>query len=402
LLDLGNAPRLQLQAGESPTRVLPPLPARDSVLLSWMLEVASSSANDTLQDIFVRIRTTPETETWYCTKSLFLEGIKPIANLRCISFGHDSAYYDSRYEKIVPDPLQIGYSIFNDGNTTANACEVHLLLPAGWKFADGVVDPVAFGEIAVGDTVTHTWLITPDTDHQWEAELSIDFQSTCSDDTVHGACTHRIGFATPGVWDLVVTPIRMEFRAERDGPLPVAQTASIWTANALPLNWTATPQAPWLDVQPNSVNGPGQIIVQPSTTQLSANVYQTPIVLESNWHRPRSILVVYEVSEKTSSISGPPRFPEALTVFPNPYSVGSGRQLHIIVPEEFRSSNEEVQLSIHDLLGRELRQMNIEKNRMSDEMTVVDLAILSERSCVVIVSLRNSTRTVSKLVLLTP
>ncbi|MFZ1730071.1 MAG: NEW3 domain-containing protein [Bacteroidota bacterium] len=402
LIDLGNAPRLKLQSGESPTRALPPLPARDSVQLSWMLEVASPSTIDTLQDISVLITTTPATETWYCAKSLFLEGIVPVANLRCISFGHDSAYLDGRYEKIVPDPLQIGYSIFNDGNTAANACEVHLLLPAGWKFADGVVDPIAFGDIAAGDTVTHTWLITPDTNFQWADELSINFLPTCSGDTVHGACTHRIGFAAPGVWDIVVTPIRMVFRAERDGPLPSPQTASIWTANALPLNWTATPQASWLDVQPNSANGPGQIIVQPNTTQLSPSVYQTPIVLESNWHLPRNILVVYEVNEKTSSVAGPPQAPEALTVFPNPYSAGSGSQLHVIVPEEFRSSSDELQLSIHDLLGRELRQMNVEKNRLPGEMTVVDLAIPSERSCVVVVSLRSSMRTLSKLVLLTP
>lgn len=401
-IDLSAAPLLRLKPAQLPMQPLPPIPARDSAKLTWLLETVSVPGTNIPQDVAITISASVFPDTWQCAARTVLEGIPLEAKLRCVVFGHDSAFYDPRYERVIPDPLQVIYTIINEGTAVATPCEVTLLLPNGWHLSDGVVNPALFGSIAPGDTVQRSWLITPDSTYQWTPSIAIDFRGGCGADSIHGGCVHNIGFATPGNRDLVFTPMRMFFRAETNGVLPLAQSAEVWTLAADPLRWTATTQTFWLDVLPAVTDGPGRIDIRPLTTALPPAVYSSAVELESVQQQRRSIDVVYEVTDNTMDIPSAPASPGSLRVYPNPFPAAGGGALHIRLPEGMRETTEDLTFSVHDMLGRELQRSPIPRSAIVGEHLRVPLTLDAAQRRFVLITIRSAREAASALLLLTP
>ncbi|MDX9760292.1 MAG: NEW3 domain-containing protein [Bacteroidota bacterium] len=401
-IDLAAAPLLRLKAGQLPMQPLPPIPARDSATLTWLLETVSVPERNTPQDIAITISASVFAETWQCAASTVLEGIPLDAKLRCMVFGHDSAYYDPRYERIIPDPLQVWYSIVNDGNAPSQPCAVTLVLPEGWRLADGVANPADFGSIDPGDTLTRAWLITPEEGAPWRDRMTLTFTSDCGADSIDGGCDHNIGFSTALLRDIVFTPLRMYFRAEKNGVLPPAQSAEVWTFAADPLRWTATPQASWLDVQPAVTDGPGRIDIRPLTTALPSAVYSSAVELQSVQQQRRSIDVVYEVTDNTMEIPSAPVAPGSLRVYPNPFPTAGGGALYIALSEGMRETTDDLTFSVHDMLGRELQRGAIPRSTIVGEHARVSLALDATQRRFVLITIRGTREAASALLLLTP
>jgi hypothetical protein len=401
-IDLANAPRLRLAAGEQAAQALPVLSPRDSMRLSWRLAVASSPPQDISQEVMVSVSAGMGGGFRYCSRSLRLDGIPRKAKLRCIAFGHDSAYYDMKYEIIVPDPLQVWYSIYNEGTADAQACEVSLLLPPGWKFADGVTNPALFGTIVPGDTVTRSWLISPVEGAPWNDAITLAFSGACGNDSIEGGCLHQIGLSTDNTRELLFTPLRMVFEAETGGPLPTAQSASVWTAGAAPLSWTATATAAWLDAYPATMQGAGQIDIRPNTTAFAAGVYSTNVLLGTGQQAPRAIEVYYDITDGTMAVPPASAAAHGMQLYPNPYSISRHGMLHVVMAGDPRDAEAGLLCSIHDLLGRELQRTVIDRTEIRGGTMRIPFNARAARIGPVLVTIRGAREYTSMLLLLTP
>jgi hypothetical protein len=398
-LDLADAPHLQLRHGEVPLRSLSALAARDSVHLSWQLEVADIPRADSLQHVHVRIHHDHSPLVTRCDASILLEGLIPSPRLLCLTSGHDSAFYDTHYETIVPDPLQVQYSLVNTGTAPATGCSVELLLPVGWDMHRGV-NPADFGDIAPGDTVTRSWFITPGKEFQWEQTLTLSWRSACDNIVPDTGCMHRIGFDTPGEWDVVLSPRRLLFTAERDGPLPAAQQVQIWTKAGSSLSWTVSGGTPWLDVQPVTDSGPGSMTLRPNTTALAAGVHYAPLQVESVMLIPRPLEVLYEITDGTTGVRVPHSHAANLEVYPNPHSLLHGSRLHILLPGALRNAPS-MEITLHDLLGRTLFTTGWCAADSPSGVAAIPLPASIQRPQPVILSLRNGHGQWNKVVMLT-
>ncbi len=398
---LGDAPRLRLRAGEPSTRPIPAIAAHDSVELGWLLEVADSPETDSIQTVSIVLRQA-ELVLSSCAGTTVLQHMPAIAKLRCLAFGHDSAYYDAKYEIIVPDPLQVWYSISNEGTADAQACEVSLLLPPGWKFADGVTNPALFGTIVPGDTVARSWLITPVEGAPWSDAITLAFSGACGSDSIEGGCVHQIGLSTGNTRELVFTPLRMVFEAEEGGPLPPAQSAHVWTAGAAPLSWTATPTAPWLDAYPAMMQGAGSIDIRPNSTAYPAGMYHADVLLGTGQQAPRAIEVYYDITDGTMAVPPASAAAHGMQLYPNPYSISRHGMLHIVMTGSARQAEGGLLCSIHDLLGRELQRTVIDNAEIADGTVRIPFNARAARIGPVLVTIRGAREFASMLLLLTP
>lgn len=398
---LDSAPGLRPRAGEATTRSVPSVPQRDSVQLVWTLEAVQAPGADTTQRAEVLIQRGGRLLTT-CAASTLLEGMPRFARLSCLASGHDSAYSDPRYERIVPDPLQVWYSILNSGTVEASSCAVTLLLPPDWRLADGVANPADFGTIAPGDTVTRSWLITPEEGAPWTDHLSIAFTGGCGTDTIAGGCTHQIGLSSTITRDVVFTPLRLQFEAERNGPLPAAQTAQVWTAGAAPIEWSATPSLPWLDALPAMTQGPGSIVVRPNSTDLSVASHTAVIHIGSGQPSSRGITVFYRITDGTSSTPPVAVSLDGMHAYPNPYSPGSHGMLHIRLSDALRDAAEPLHCSIHDLLGRELHHVVVGKEDTRNGVLSLRFASSPMQAGPVLLTVRGARHRATMLLMLAP
>ncbi|PLX26056.1 MAG: hypothetical protein C0600_11250 [Ignavibacteria bacterium] len=169
-IDLTQASRLALAAGESAVKTLGMIGDHQSRMISWLLTPLPGSTDEE-QQISIHYRSAQETAWKQCEAAVVIEGWPEEAGLMCSTAGHDSLYSDQYYERFIPHPLHVSYSVTNTGTVRLTGCEATIIPPPAFALAgsdstqsftspeygnepDGPVSP---GTLLPGRSCTRWW-----------------------------------------------------------------------------------------------------------------------------------------------------------------------------------------------------------------------------------------------------
>ncbi|MCB2205545.1 T9SS type A sorting domain-containing protein [bacterium] len=285
-----------------------------------------------------------------CMRSIHVEGGTPEHVLRCVTAGHDTVWVDDYIERIIPDPLQLQYTLKNDGQSVTPACEVAILPPAMLRLVNGADSIRSIPALSPGAQFSVEWLLAIDYQALVPGPWIVRWETSCGDSVLQPACDHPIDVVNRRPAGLVVSPWLLRFEAEHNGPLPAPQTVQTWMGDASPANWSISAKPAWIDSDPASGSNVQTVTVQPNTTGLAVGTHTGMLDFS---HTPLStgdVQIVY-VLRNPLSVAIPPLATKLRinAVYPNPVE-GSGKI--VIVCETLPET--EVQLRMHDLLGREV------------------------------------------------
>ncbi len=110
---------------------------------------------------------------------------------------------------------------------------------------------------------------------------------------------------TPPKPVLSVTPAGLTFQAVEDGPRPAAQTLAVANTGAGTLEWTASADEAWLEIDPQSGAGDGTISVRPTLDGLDPGTYDAVVTVEAEGAdgAPRAIPVSFTVDPKPAALA---------------------------------------------------------------------------------------------------
>jgi hypothetical protein len=351
VIDLTQAPNLKLASGETTLKSVATLD--QSAQLEWMLEAIATQV-DTMQELLVRYRSAEHPEWSECRASLIVSAWPEIAELRCATGGHDSLFADAAYEIIVPEPFQVSYTATNSGTVTLTGCTATIVLPEGFSLtgSDSVQQfgALVAGTLAPNESATRWWTVTTTDQLQDFGAKDITWVWTSDQQGSVNGCTHVVQVIPDPSSGITLTPLRLYFEAELDGPLPAAQAVKLWTGGGLAMPWTAQSDTWYIDLAPVAGDHAADISVQPNTTMLNKGLHASTITLAcAAPNLPQRIAVDYMIT----SLTGIEEQPVARTltlgaVYPHPIPLDGEARLLL------RSTVETpVRITLHDLLGRE-------------------------------------------------
>jgi hypothetical protein len=315
-IDLTGAPHLKIAAGDSASRFIVGILAHGSTQCVWQLSTASSSDHPVSERIDVRYRHRGDTAWIACSRDIHIGGEQRIAALACSTAGHDSVWADKAYERVIPAPVQLQYTITNNGNAPAPACEAAIVLPPMYRLVNRADSIQSYPAILPGQRASREWLLDVDPDLIHAGDETVRWVRRCDGIALDSSCAWRITLSLASPEGLVYSPWLLRFFAKQNEALPPAQTVHSWTGGALPSLWQLSSSASWLDYQPRSGSLASTIQVQPTSTALPAGVHATSIDFAPAPPRAlRGIQVLYEIG--TLLGTDRPATPSALQLAPN-------------------------------------------------------------------------------------
>ena len=375
LIDLAQAPRLALASSESASKTISVIASHTTANLAWQL-LPQPAPRAESQEIVVLYKSEQMTAWQECRVTVFIEAWPEEVTVTCATGGHDSLYADAHYEQFIPDPLHVSYTVTNTGTVALTGCEASIILPPEFalagsdstqsftspEYGNEPGGPVAEGTILPNASCTRWWKITPT---QAIADIDpkqIRWQWTSDQQGEQSGCERTMHIIPDNPQSIVLTPLHLQFEAERGGALPSAQNLQLWTGGGLVMPWTAQPSEWWLGAEPVSGSQSAQIAVQPNSTQLAEGAHGAEILLAAMTAN-RRVAVTYIIH--TSTGTGEPPATGALTLDAWPQPVPSGTRLHVRIGDLTgeRLSGETCRLTLHDLLGRERFSQEVESNR---------------------------------------
>jgi hypothetical protein len=302
-----------------------------------------------VQSLRVRFEYTPSNASTACERSVIIGGAPRISSLACSTAGHDSVWVDSYYEALLPDPLQVQYTLRNTGNIATPPCQLAILPPPMLLLEAGEDSIRAVPALQPGDAYAAEWLLRIDEAKVTPEPWIIRWKTECEGLSEIPACEHGIQLMQRAPIGIVLTPWLLRFEAERDGPLPATRTVQVWTGGGLTPSWTATSVPLWLDVSPLFGAGHTVMTAVPNTTSLPLGEHTDRIVLSETPISTGDVQVIYSIRTPLGVDPGARPFTLFIgSVYPNPATVGA-----MLAVEYRNTSAAEVTLSLHDLLGRE-------------------------------------------------
>ncbi len=353
VIDPAQAPRFVLAPYERADRTIAVIDSHAIANSGWsLIPLPAPRAEE--QDIVVRYRSDQMSAWKECRTTIHIEAWPGIAELRCATGGHDSLFADAAYEIIVPEPFQVSYTATNSGTVTLTGCAAEIVLPEGFALAGsdsvqqfGTLVP---GTLAPNESATRWWTVTTTDQLQDFGAKDITWVWTSDQQGSGSGCTHVVQVIPDPSSGITLTPLRLYFEAELDGPLPAAQAVKLWTGGGLAMPWTAQSDTWYIDLAPVAGDHAADISVQPNTTMLNKGLHASTITLAGAApNLPRRIAVDYMIT----SLTGISEQPAARTltlgaVYPHPIPLdGEARLLLRSVTET------PVRITLHDLLGRE-------------------------------------------------
>jgi hypothetical protein len=291
----------------------------------------------------------PSNATTACEIGVIIGGAPRISSLACSTAGHDSVWVDSYYEALLPDPLQVQYTLRNTGNIATPPCQLAILPPPMLLLEAGEDSIRAVPALQPGDAYAAEWLLRIDEAKVTPEPWIIRWKTECEGLSEIPACEHGIQLMQRAPIGIVLTPWLLRFEAERDGPLPATRTVQVWTGGGLTPSWTATSVPLWLDVSPLFGAGHTVMTAVPNTTSLPLGEHTDRIVLSETPISTGDVQVIYSIRTPLGVDPGARPFTLFIgSVYPNPATVGA-----MLAVEYRNTSAAEVTLSLHDLLGRE-------------------------------------------------
>ncbi|MCB2206432.1 T9SS type A sorting domain-containing protein [bacterium] len=366
-IDLSSATRFTLASGETTEKTITVIDSQATGTVTWLLiPQPASTAED--QEVIVRYRSDEQTEWKECSVIIHIEAWPEETGTDCATGGHDSLYADPYYERFIPDPLFVSYTVTNTGTIALTGCEASIILPPEFvlagsdstqlftspEFANQQGGPVSPGTLLPNASCTRWWMITPSNQLTAAGPVNVTWQWRSDQQGSSDGCSSSIEvvFDSPG--SVVLSPKHLYFEAERGGPLPAAQSVQLWTGGGLSMPWSMQPTETWLNANPLSGSQEATVVVQPNSTMLDVgghgaalNVSATP----SN----RSIAVTYVIRKSTGVDD--PSLPAALTLEAWPQPVAIGGMLQVAIPG---AGDESYRLSLYDMLGRERLSRTLE------------------------------------------
>ncbi|MCZ7558460.1 MAG: T9SS type A sorting domain-containing protein [Bacteroidia bacterium] len=297
----------------------------------------------------VRFEYTPSNASTFCEASSIIGGAPRVAAMACATAGHDTVWTDSFYESLIPDPVQVQYTLRNTGNIPTPACELAILPPPALLLEAREDSIRSVPVLQPGDAFSAEWLLRIAMDKITPGSWPIRWVTQCADGVQPPQCEHSVFLRERAPEGVVLTPWLLRFEAERDGPLPALRHVQVWTGGGLTPSWTATSVPLWLDVSPLFGAGHTVMTAVPNTTALPLGEHADRIVLSETPISTGDVQVIYSIRTPLGVDAG--ALPTSLligAVYPNPATVGA-----MLAVEYRNTSAVEVTLSLHDLLGRE-------------------------------------------------
>jgi hypothetical protein len=291
----------------------------------------------------------PSNASTACEIGVIIGGAPRISSLACSTAGHDSVWVDSYYEALLPDPLQVQYTLRNTGNIATPSCQLAILPPPMLLLEAGEDSIRAVPVLQPGDAYAAEWLLRIDEAKVTPEPWIIRWKTECEGLNEIPACEHGIQLMQRAPIGVVLTPWLLRFEAERDGPLPASRQVQVWTGGGLTPSWTATSVPLWLDVSPLFGAGHTVMTAVPNTTALPVGEHADRIVLSETPISTGDVQVIYSIRTPLGVDNRTrPGAPSIGSVYPNPVSAGA-----MLVVEYRNAAPSEIALSLHDMLGRE-------------------------------------------------
>ena len=344
MLDETLLQRALLAAGETAEQQRAELSPGERWQVRWRLEPQEGD-RDYAQRLRVRFSFEPAIPPTLCEAVTLIGGAPREVDLRCETAGHDSVWADNYYETLIPDPVQVQYTLRNDGNATSTSCAVAIVPPPMLELAEGEDSVRTIPALAPGERYSAEWLLRLVPERITSEPWVIRWESDCE-----GAesCEHRVTFVDRSPAGVVVTPWLLRFTAEREGPLPATREVRLWTGGGLTPAWSITTQPAWLDAVPSSGAGHTVMIAGPNTTSLTVGPHAGVLQLDVLPLSTGDIRVLYDIGGKLGTGDTPsPEVPYIGVPYPNPVSAGA--DVRVLLRAEGDAS---LRLELRDLLGR--------------------------------------------------
>jgi hypothetical protein len=347
LLDEGLFSRAELVAGEVAEQLRPELRPGERWDVSWRLRPLAGDQTQA-QRFRVRFFFTPDIPPTLCEAQTIIGGAPRTVDLRCSTAGHDSVWTDMYYEILIPDPLQLQYTIRNEGTRTSASCSVAILPPPMLELIGGQDSIRVLPALAPGEFFSMEWSFRILSDRITPEPWVVRWQSDCEGLAPAADCTLMVTLVNRNPVGLVVTPWLLRFEAERGGPLPAAQDVHLWTGGGEEPQWTVAAQPPWLDAAPSAGSGHAVMTVGPNTTVLPVGMHADVLRLDVIPLSTGDIQVNYDIRTKldvdvpirrTSTIIG--------AIYPNPVASGGEVRLQLLA-----DPGAVLHIELRDILGR--------------------------------------------------
>lgn len=287
-----------------------------------------------------------------CTRALRVEAAPGRYAAYCVTAGHDSVWRDPYYGRLIPNPLQLQYTLGNNGALDLPACDVAIVLPAPLRLAAGEVGVRRVPVLRPGERWSVEWLLDVDDASAIPGPWTVRWEVRCGDSLLDLSCVREIGVAEQAPAGIVLTPWLLRFEGERGEELPSPREVQTWTGGGTEPPWQFAALPPWMDATPAGGRGHVRLAVAPNTTMLVPGRHADSLVIAPAPLQPGTIHIRYVLEGVLGAEEA--TMPIALemgAVHPNPVPAGSMLQVEITAP-----SAHMVMVTVHDLLGRERRR----------------------------------------------
>jgi hypothetical protein len=347
LLDDGLLQRAMLAPGETAERQRAELRPGETWDARWRL-VPQWGDRAYSQRLRVRFFFDPLIAPTLCEAVTEIGGAPRDATLRCETAGHDSVWADSYYEAMIPDPLQVQYTVRNTGNVTSAACALAIIPPPMLELAGGEDSVRTVPALLPGESFAAEWLLRVLPDRITTEPWVVHWRSDCEGLAAGSACAHAITFIGGAPAGVVLTPWLLRFAAEREGPLPAAQPVWLWTGGGASPTWQVTQRPSWLEAVPVSGAGRTTMTVAPNSTTLPVGVHADVVSIDPYPLSSGDIQVLYNIRTKLGADGAPAAVALDIgSMYPNP--VVAGRDVLLRLRSDAAVA---VRIELRDLLGR--------------------------------------------------
>jgi hypothetical protein len=287
-----------------------------------------------------------------CTRTLFVEAAQGRYTYACAVAGHDSVWRDPYYGRLIPNPLQLQYTLVNIGAVELPACDAAIVLPAALRLGAGEDSVRRVPALQPGESWSGEWLLDIDDASAIPGPWTVRWEVRCGDSLLDLSCIHEIGLAEHAPAGLVLTPWLLRFEGEREHAPPPPLEVQLWTGGGTEPPWQLAALPSWIDAVPTTGRGHVRMTAGPNTTMLVPGEHADSLVFAPAALHPGVLRIRYVVEGILQA--GAPRSPGALeirSIHPNPIPAQATLRAEIIAPP-----GNAVIVTIHDLLGRERRR----------------------------------------------
>jgi hypothetical protein len=369
-LDLTGSPHLRYAPGETGQATLGVVQPHATAQHAFNVGVLASTDQLSREDLSVTAEGLISSTTFesLCTSYTMMQARPGIHTAECFTAGHDTVWYDSVHEDIIPHPIQIRNGIINTGNEPLENCEAAIIVPDGYILTQPPDSIQKYAPIAPGDTGRKEWLLEVNADHPAPDPRTVRFVWHC-DSGVQGECTRNVVLNASSPQGIVLSKWRLLFSAEMSTAVPSAQQVSVWTGGNAPFAWQAVPDVPWLSATPSVLGGSGTIEIVPTTTALPVGMYEGTVrIVTSEYARPVPIEVGYDIWIKSGAAPVPSPTGLWLECVPNPARPGGALRIRYAVEKPGA-----VRIRLVDALGREVNSEYREAISTNEQQTTLNL-----------------------------